>query len=196
VSGSPVIAVLASGGGRSVENLAEKIRAGELDARIGIVIADRECGVLERCRRLEIPALLLPWKELGPERFAARAYSAIDSCGERGARLIVLAGFLRLLPIRAEWRGRVINIHPALLPAFGGRGFYGDRVHAAVLARGVQFTGCTVHVVDDVYDNGRIVLQRVVEVRPDDTVDSLAARVFEAEKSALPEAIARMLANG
>jgi hypothetical protein len=78
VSGSPTIAVLASGGGRSVENLAEKIRAGDLDARIGIVIADRECGVLERCRRLEIPARLLPWKELGPERFAARAYAALD----------------------------------------------------------------------------------------------------------------------
>jgi len=106
----------------------------------------------------------------------------------------VLAGFLRLLPIRDAWKGRVINIHPSLLPAFGGKGYYGDRVHAAVLERGVQFTGCTVHVVDEVYDNGRIVLQRVVEVRPDDTVASLAARVFDEERIALPEAIGRVLA--
>jgi len=188
---SPAIAVLASGGGRSVENLVVKIRAGELDARIGVVIADRDCGVLERCRRLDVPAVLLPWKELGAQEFADRAYAAIDACG---AELIVLAGFLRLLPIRDAWKGRVINIHPSLLPAFGGKGYYGDRVHAAVLERGVQFTGCTVHVVDEVYDNGRIVLQRVVEVRPDDTVASLAARVFDEERIALPEAIGRVLA--
>jgi phosphoribosylglycinamide formyltransferase-1 len=186
----PVIAVLASGGGRSIENLAERIRAGALDARIGVVIADRECGALERCRRLEVPTQLLPWKELGAQGFADRAYQAIEACG---AELIVLAGFLRLLPIRDAWRGRVINVHPSLLPAFGGKGCYGDRVHTAVLERGVQLTGCTVHLVDEVYDHGRILLQRAVAVRPDDTVESLAARVFEEEKIALPEAIALLL---
>lgn len=192
MSDKPTFAVLASGGGRSVENLADVIRAGELDAEIGVVITDRECGVLARCQRLGIPSLHLPWKELGAEEFAARAYAAIEACG---ARVIVLAGFLRLLPIRDAWVGRIINVHPSLLPAFGGKGYYGDRVHRAVLERGVQFTGCTVHVVDEVYDNGRILLQRAIEVQPDDTVETLAARVFEEEKIALPEAVRRVLAG-
>jgi phosphoribosylglycinamide formyltransferase-1 len=101
----------------------------------------------------------------------------------------VLAGFLRLLLLPEAWVGRVLNIHPALLPAFGGKGYWGERVHRAVLERGVQFTGCTVHYVTNEYDAGPIVLQRCVAVRPDDTVASLAARVFEQERRALPEAI-------
>ena len=101
----------------------------------------------------------------------------------------MLAGFLRLLLLPPEWVGRVLNIHPALLPAFGGKGYWGDRVHRAVLERGVQFTGCTVHYVTNEYDAGPIVLQRCVAVHPDDTVERLAARVFEQEKVALPEAI-------
>ncbi|MEM7308149.1 MAG: phosphoribosylglycinamide formyltransferase [Planctomycetota bacterium] len=189
---SPAIAVLASGGGRSVENLADKIRAGELDARLALVLTDRPCGVLERCARLEIPTLALDWKEIGDaEEFARRAFAAIE---QTGAELVVLAGFLRLLVVPDRWLGRVLNIHPSLLPAFGGKGYYGDRVHRAVLEHGVQFTGCTVHQVDNEYDQGQIVLQRVVEVRPDDTVESLGTRVFEEERIALPAAIAGALA--
>ncbi len=101
----------------------------------------------------------------------------------------MLAGFLRFLPIPERWIGRVLNIHPSLLPAFGGKGYYGDRVHRAALERGVQFTGCTVHYVDNVYDNGPILLQRCIEVLESDDVESLAARVFELEKISLPEAI-------
>jgi phosphoribosylglycinamide formyltransferase-1 len=105
------------------------------------------------------------------------------------ADLVVLAGYLHLLPIPESWRGRVLNIHPALLPKFGGKGFYGERVHRAVLAAGERESGCTVHYVTDEYDSGPPLLQLRVPVLPDDTPETLAARVFEAEKRALPAAI-------
>ena len=101
----------------------------------------------------------------------------------------MLAGFLRLLVVPERWLGRVLNIHPALLPAFGGKGFYGERVHRAVLEAGERVTGCTVHYVTNEYDAGPILLQREVPVLPGDTPESLAARVFEAEQRALPDAV-------
>lgn len=188
------IAVFVSGGGRSLENLALLARRGELEVEIALVVSDRGgIRALERAERLGLATLVLPWRATGgAAAFSERAFAALD---ERGCELAVLAGFLRLLSVPQRWRGRVLNIHPALLPAFGGQGFYGERVHRAVLERGVQFTGCTVHLVDDAYDHGRIVLQRCVEVRPDDTPESLAERVFEEEKLALPEAIRRTLAH-
>jgi phosphoribosylglycinamide formyltransferase-1 len=189
------LAVFVSGGGRSLENLAERIAAGALPCRIALVISSRaDAGALERAERLGLEALVLdPRRELTPEEFSARAFAAAE---ERGVELVVLAGFLRLLRIPERWHGRVLNIHPALLPAFGGAGSYGDRVHRAVLARGSWFTGCTVHYATDEYDAGPILVQRVVRVLPGDTVESLAARVFEEEKVALPEAILRHLARG
>jgi len=117
----------------------------------------------------------------------------LDNLIERIA-LVVMAGFLHLVRIPADFAGRVINIHPSLLPAFGGQGFHGMHVHRAVLARGCTVSGCTVHLVDDEYDHGRILLQKTVPVLPDDTPDSLAARVFAAECAALPEAIGRLQA--
>jgi formyltetrahydrofolate-dependent phosphoribosylglycinamide formyltransferase len=194
VSRRPKLALLASGGGRSLENLAGLCARGELAAELALVLTDRDgAGVLERARRLAIPAVVIPWKECGsPQEFARRAFAEIE---RRAAELVVLAGFLRLLSLPPRWRGRVINIHPALLPAFGGKGLYGDRVHAAVLAAGVPETGCTVHFVDDAYDHGPPILQRRVPVLPGDTVEALAARVFEEEKRALPEAIRRVLAG-
>jgi len=123
---------------------------------------------------------------MSPEEFSAAAFTAIE---EADCALVVLAGFLRFLPLPKEWEGRVLNIHPSLLPAFGGKGYYGDRVHKAVLEEGATRTGCTVHYVDNIYDNGPILLQRAIEVSPDDTVETLGARVFEEEKLALPEAI-------
>ena len=188
------IAVLVSGGGRSLENLHEHIESGALSAEIGLVLSDRD-GVfaLERADRLGIPRTVVRYsKEDGVEPFSRRIFAEIE---ERGCELVVLAGFLRLLRLPESWLGRVINIHPALLPAFGGKGYYGDRVHQAVLDMGVQFTGCTVHFVDNEYDHGPILLQRCIEVHPDDTVKSLAARVFEEEKIALPEAVGRVLAG-
>ena len=106
---------------------------------------------------------------------------------------MVLAGFLKHLWIPQDYRGHVLNIHPSLLPAFGGKGYYGARVHRAVLERGCQVTGCTVHLVDEIYDNGPILLQRWCRVESDDTPTTLAARVFEEELLALPAGIERFL---
>jgi formyltetrahydrofolate-dependent phosphoribosylglycinamide formyltransferase len=182
------IAVLVSGGGRSLENLADAIRRGEVPGEIVLVLAsNRKAFALERARRLEIPSVVVDAeRKLAPAEFSREAFAAIERAG---ADVVVMAGFLRLLPLPANWIGRVLNIHPALLPAFGGKGFYGDRVHEAVLAAGVKETGCTVHYVDNEYDHGPVLLQRRVLVRKDDTVETLGARVFEEEKIALPEAL-------
>jgi phosphoribosylglycinamide formyltransferase 1 len=190
VSSDPIkLALLLSGGGRSLQNLAEKVDAGDLQASIELVISNRaDCFGLQRARDLGLAPLVVDGdRRLSPEEFSEEVFARIE---QARCDLVVLAGFLRFLPIPDQWLGRVINIHPSLLPAFGGKGYYGDRVHAAVLKRGVKFTGCTVHYVDNVYDNGPILLQRCVEVSPEDDVSSLAARVFEEEKLALPEAIA------
>ena len=183
------VAVLVSGGGRSLENLAELCAAGELKAELGLVISNRpKAFALERAQRLQIPSLVIDAeREMTPEAFSESVFQA---AADSDCSLVVLAGFLRFLPIPPEWEGRVLNIHPSLLPAFGGKGYYGDKVHAAVLARGVKYTGCTVHYVDNVYDNGPILVQRALEVSPEDDVQSLGARVFEEEKVALPAAIA------
>lgn len=182
------IAMLVSGGGRSLENLAAAIERGEVQARIVLVLSSTEKAyALERARRLSIPAAVIdPGRKLGPEEYSRDVFAAIESFR---ADVAVMAGFLRLIRIPPRWAGRILNIHPSLLPAFGGKGFYGDRVHKAVLEAGAKETGCTVHYVDDQYDHGPILLQRKVGVRADDTVESLAARVFEEEKIALPEAL-------
>ena len=186
------VAVLVSGTGRSLENLARVVRAGELDVELALVLSDRP-GVLalERAATLGIEALVVDWKEASDvDAFASAVFREIE---RRSIDLIVLAGFLRLLKLPDAWLGRVLNIHPSLLPAYGGKGFYGNRVHRAVLAAGEEETGATVHLVDNVYDQGPIVLQQRVPVRPEDTVETLAARVFEAECEALPEGIRRVL---
>jgi phosphoribosylglycinamide formyltransferase-1 len=142
---------------------------------------------LERAKRLGIPSLVVDAeRKLTADEFSREAFTAAEVAR---ADLVVLAGFLRLLVIPEGWIGRVLNIHPALLPAFGGKGYYGDKVHAAVLASGASETGCTVHYVTNEYDKGPILLQRKVPVLPGDDVHTLATRVFEAEKLALPEAI-------
>jgi len=189
---APGIAVLVSGGGRSLENLAGAIASGIVPGRIALVLSSTpKAFALERARRIGIPAVVIdPERRLSPEEFSRDAFLAIESFG---CEVAVMAGFLRLLRIPDRWLGRVLNIHPALLPAFGGKGFYGNRVHEAVLASGVRETGCTVHYVDNEYDHGPVLLQRRIEVRPDDTVETLAARVFEEEKLALPEALRRHL---
>ena len=182
------IAVLVSGGGRSLENLSEEIARGEVPGKLVLVLAsNRKAFALERAKRLGIPSVVVDAeKKLSPAEFSREAFAAIERAG---ADVAVMAGFLRLLPLPESWIGRVLNIHPALLPAFGGKGYYGDRVHEAVLAAGVKETGCTVHYVDNEYDHGPVLLQRRVLVREDDTVETLGARVFEEEKIALPQAL-------
>ncbi len=188
------IVVLVSGSGRSVENLAQAIAHGKIDARIARVIADRPgIGAIERCQRLGIPCDVLEPKTLGG--MAAFSHAVFERARVERARWIVLLGFLRLLQLDDSWRGRVVNIHPALLPDFGGKGMWGEHVHRAVLAAGRTESGCTVHLVDDVYDRGRVVLQRRVPVLPGDTAETLAARVFEAEQQAMPDAL-RILIEG
>jgi phosphoribosylglycinamide formyltransferase 1 len=179
------LAVLISGGGRSLENLVAVSRQKEIASEVALVVASSgKAGGLERAARLGVPSVVVDAK--GPE-LASRVFAALD---EARIDLACLAGWLKLLaPIPASWKGRVLNIHPALLPAFCGKGFYGDRVHEAVLESGVKVTGCTVHFCDDEYDHGPIVVQRTCPVRDDDDAHALAARVFEEEKRAYPEAI-------
>ena len=190
----PRIALLVSGGGRSLENLAEVIARGELQAEIALVLSNTpQALALRRAERLGLDALVVRHGDFaGPDDFGRAVFDAVEA---RGCELVVLAGFLRLLPVPDAWLGRVINIHPALLPKFGGVGYYGDRVHRAVLAAGEVQTGCTVHYVTNEFDAGPPILQRAIAVEPDDTPERLAARVFEQERRALPEAIRRHLAG-
>ncbi|MBL6721304.1 MAG: phosphoribosylglycinamide formyltransferase [Planctomycetes bacterium] len=188
------LAVLVSGSGRHLENLAALCASGELDAELALLICDRAgVGALERAERLGLPLLHLdPERRLTPEAFAEEAFAAMRA---RGVQTVVLAGFLRFLVVPPDFRGRVLNIHPSLLPAFGGKGFYGHRVHQAVLDRGCQVSGCTVHLVDEVFDNGPILLQRWCPVEPGDDADRLAQRVFELELEAYPAALRGFLAG-
>lgn len=181
------IAVLLSGSGRTLDNLLAWIADKRLTAEIVCVIANKP-GVrgLTIADRAALPTFVLP---RGGQSMADWSESIFGVCRARRADLVVMAGFLQLVEIPADFTNRVLNIHPALLPAFGGRGFHGMHVHRAVLERGCTVSGCTVHLVDNEYDHGRILLQRVVPVLADDTADSLAARVFAAECAALPEAI-------
>lgn len=173
------IGVLLSGGGRTLQNLLDRIADGRLAAEVVAVVSDREGAFgIERAARAGVPTLV-----------SGDADAVYAFLRERQVELVCLAGYLRLLPIAEDFRGRVLNIHPALLPKFGGKGFYGDRVHRAVLEAGETESGCTVHHADDRYDEGAIVLQKRVPVLPDDTAETLAARVFQAECEAYPKAI-------
>ena len=187
------LAVLLSGSGRTLENLLACIRAGTLPAEIGVVVSSRgDVRGVEIARAAGLPVHVLPPRDRPPAAWSADIF---DRCRAAAADLVVLAGFLHLVEIPPDFADRVINIHPSLLPAFGGRGFYGMHVHRAVLAAGATGSGCTVHLVDGEYDHGRILLQERVPVLADDTPESLAARVFAAECRALPEAIRRLAAG-
>jgi len=181
------LGVLLSGSGRTLENLSEHIAAGSLDASVAVVIASRAdaYGVV-RARNLGLPVRVIERRNLAGGRF----HDAItEALLEAGVDLVCMAGFLSLWRIPPQFEGRVMNIHPALLPYFGGRGYYGSRVHQAVLEAGCVESGCTVHFCDNAYDHGPIVLQRRVPVLLEDTPETLAGRVFEQECIAYPEAI-------
>jgi phosphoribosylglycinamide formyltransferase-1 len=190
----PRIAVLLSGSGTSLENLLERIDEGTVPGRVCVVVASKASAFgLERARRRGIPAVAVPRKEY-PDvgRFNDAVHAAL---APHAPELVLLLGFLSPFETRGRYDGRTLNVHPALIPAFCGRGFYGHRVHEAVLAAGVKLTGATVHFVDAEYDHGPIVLQEAVEVRDDDTPETLAARVQEAERRLVPEAV-RLFAEG
>jgi phosphoribosylglycinamide formyltransferase-1 len=188
------LAVLLSGSGTTLQNLLDRSAAGRLPARVVQVVASRPDALgLERARRAGVPAAVVSRKESGSlEEFSRRVF---DLCRQARAELVCMAGFLQLLHVPDDYLGRVMNIHPALIPAFCGKGYYGRHVHEAILAYGAKVSGCTVHFADNEYDHGPIILQRVVEVRDDDTPEALAARVHEQEDEAYPEAI-RLFAEG
>jgi formyltetrahydrofolate-dependent phosphoribosylglycinamide formyltransferase len=188
------LAVLISGGGTTLANLADWRSRGELDAEIPLVIASRpDCGGIAKARDAGISCAVVTRAATGSlEAFSAAIF---DRCRAVEADLVVCGGFLALLAIPADFRQRVMNIHPSLLPAFCGQGMHGRHVHEAVLARGCKLSGCTVHFLDDHYDHGPIILQRPVPVLDGDTPESLASRVFAAECRAYPEAI-RLYAEG
>ncbi|MEO8601520.1 MAG: phosphoribosylglycinamide formyltransferase [bacterium] len=181
------LAVLLSGSGTTLQNLLDRIADGRLRATVAAVVGSRiEAFGLERARNAGIPALPIPRKQhSNSERFNDALH---DALAPHAVDLVVLAGFLSLFQPRA-YAGRVMNIHPALIPAFCGPGFYGHKVHEAVLAAGVKVSGCTVHFADDQYDHGPIILQGCVPVLEDDTPDSLAARVQTLESELYPQAI-------
>lgn len=188
------IAVLISGGGTTLRNLLDWIGRGELSAEIKLVISSTpKAGGLRYAAEHDIPAEVVTRGSC--ESDEAFSEAVFGRCRAAGVELVVMGGFLKFVPIPADFAARVINIHPALIPAFCGKGFYGRRVHESVLEYGAKVSGCTVHFCDDVYDHGPIILQQVVPVEEDDTPTTLAARVFEAECTALPTAINLFAAN-
>ena len=192
---SPIrLAVLLSGSGTTLQNLLDRIAAGTLQAEIACVVSSRaDAFGLTRARQAGVPAFVVERKECASrDEFGAHIFA---HCRAAQVDLVCLAGFLQLVPIPDDFLNCVLNIHPALIPAFCGKGFHGQAVHRAALEMGVKVSGCTVHFADNEYDHGPIVSQRVVPVLDDDTPESLAARVFAQECEAYPEAI-RWFAQG
>ncbi len=192
------LAVLISGSGRTLKNFIDLAADGQLPVDIRLVVSStakagglkfaKEAGIATRvmCRG-DFPAGAAGDVAYGDAVFAA--------CREARVDYVAMAGFMKLAPVPEDFAGRVVNIHPALIPAFCGKGMYGDRVHQAVLDAGVKVTGCTVHFVDNEYDAGPIIWQQPVPVFDDDTAESLGKRVFEVEKEAYPHVL-KMLAAG
>jgi phosphoribosylglycinamide formyltransferase-1 len=194
------LAVLLSGSGTSLQNLLDRCASGSLAAQVVTVISNRaDAYGLERARQAGVPTAIVDRKACASrEEFSARIF---DHCRQSRAELVCMAGFMQLLHIPDDFLLRIMNVHPALIPAFCGKGFYGHHVHQAVLDYGVKVTGCTVHFADNVYDHGPIILQKIVPVEDGDTPDSLAARVQAQEREAYAEAIAlfaerRLLVEG
>ena len=182
------IAVLISGSGTTLQNLIERVSAGRLSCEIVLVISSKE-GVagLSKAEDAGIPSFVVEKKSFSDtEAFSAKIF---EHCREHQVDLVCMGGFLQLVRIPDDFTNRVMNVHPTLIPSFCGQGFHGGRAHKAVLEKGVKVSGCTVHFADNIYDHGPIIVQRAVPVLEDDDVQSLAARVFEQECEAYPEAI-------
>lgn len=189
------IGVLVSGGGTNLQALLDAQKRGEIpDGEITLVIASRKKAyALERARMAGVPALALPRRDY--ETTADYDAALLTALQEAGVELVVLAGFLCVLgeKMLKGYEGRIVNVHPSLIPAFCGDGFYGLHVHEAALRRGVKVTGATVHLVNEVTDGGPILLQKAVEVLENDTPESLQKRVMEqAEWVLLPQAVSML----
>tara|TARA_Y100000589_G_scaffold316984_1_gene342390 strand:- start:1762 stop:2403 length:642 start_codon:yes stop_codon:yes gene_type:complete len=193
-SGHLKLAVLLSGSGRTLQNIADTIAAGELDAHITTVISSMpDVYGLTRAENLNLPTHIIRRKDYADlQTFAKANWELIR---QSGADYVCLAGYMTLLPIASDYTNRVINIHPALLPSFGGKGMYGHHVHEAVIEHGCKVSGCTVHFCDDSYDTGPIIVQRTCSVLAEDDADNLADRVFEQETIAYIQAL-KALSDG
>lgn len=186
------LVALASGSGRTIENLAQEIDAGRLPARLERVILSRPgLGAEERAARLGIPTQVIG-KSTHPDA-SAREAALLQAIDEVAPDLVLMAGWLQLLPIPARWEGKVLNIHPSLLPAYGGRGYYGHHVHEAVARDARRWSGCTVHFATEAYDEGPVVVQEAVLLPAGCPPDEIASRVFEAECRAYPAAVRAVL---
>jgi formyltetrahydrofolate-dependent phosphoribosylglycinamide formyltransferase len=177
------VAVAVSGRGSNLDALLRTLAPGRT-AEVVLVLSNRaEAGGLDLARAREIPILVL--------HDPTDAAAWLDALERARADLLVLAGYLKLVPpaVVARWRGRIVNVHPALLPAFGGPGMYGRRVHEAVLRSGATESGASVHLVDEVYDRGQVLAQERVPVLPGDTPETLAARVLAVEHRLLPAVV-------
>ena len=191
------IAVLVSGGGTNLEALFNAQAAGDLPHGEIVLVLSSNPGAfaLERAKRRGVPAFAVSRRELGPEGFEA---ALMKKLVEYRVDLVVLAGFLSILSENfvRRWPDRIVNVHPSLIPAFCGKGYYGLKVHEAALRRGVKVTGATVHLVNEIPDGGRILLQKAVEVQPGDTPETLQRRVMEqAEWVLLPQAVEQLSAH-
>ena len=184
------LAFFASGGGSNVGAILDAIDAGRLDAEPVLLVTDRPAiGALGRAEARGLPSAVLPPALFDGE--PAFADALVEALREHGADAIALAGYLKKIPdaLVRTFRHRVLNVHPSLLPAFGGAGWYGRRVHQGVLDAGCRVSGATVHLVDGDYDTGPIVLQEAVRVEPGDTAETLAARVLAVEHRIFPQAL-------
>lgn len=185
------LAVFASGEGSNFQSIVDAAKSGALKAQVVLCVSNNpSAGVLDRATKSEIPVLVLNPSEFSdPDGYTSSLRAKLI---EFETDFIALAGYMKMIPaeIVNEYSDHIVNIHPALLPAFGGPGMYGRRVHQAVLESGADQSGATVHLVDEEYDTGPIVLQESVPVRPEDTPDSLAARVLKVEHRIYPRALA------
>jgi phosphoribosylglycinamide formyltransferase-1 len=184
------IGVFASGRGSNFQAILDAVDQRVLTVSVSLLICNKsDAGALEIARARNIPAVHLSQKQFPDEPSFAAAM--LQHLKERNVQLIALAGYLKKIPtiVVREYRNRILNIHPALLPSFGGHGMYGHFVHEAVLASGAKFSGATVHLVDEEYDRGPIVMQKVVPVEEGDTPETLAARVLRIEHEIFPLAI-------
>jgi phosphoribosylglycinamide formyltransferase 1 len=194
MSGPIKLAVLISGSGRTLKNFIDLAAAGELPIDIRLVVSSSgKAGGLNHARTAKIPTRVVLRSKYDTDRHYGDAVFA--ACREAGVDYVAMAGFMKLAPVPDDFAGRVVNIHPALIPAFCGHGMYGHRVHQAVLDYGAKVTGVTVHFVDNEYDRGPIIWQQPVPVFDDDTAETLADRVFATELEAYPHVL-KLLASG
>ncbi|CAN5272131.1 phosphoribosylglycinamide formyltransferase [soil metagenome] len=181
----------ASGSGTNFQSVIDAVESGRVNASICGLITDRlGAGAIQRARKHSIPVHTIFSKD--NDQFTTELLSALE---DLSPDLIILAGYLRKIPDRIInlYRGRIINIHPSLLPKYGGKGFYGQNVHHAVIENGESWSGCTVHFVDEIYDNGAIIAQKKVRVKADDTPETLAKKILKEEHKLLPDTIKHLL---